>query len=80
NNSVEINFPISDKLKLRASIFYDFGMIGKKNLSEIKRQSTGISLDWNTPLGPLNFIFSKPIKKKAGDETNVFEFSIGSQF
>ncbi len=80
NSTIELNFPLIDKLKLRGSIFYDYGMIGEKNLSEIKRQSTGISLDWNTPMGPLNFVFSKPLNKKAGDKTETFSFSIGSQF
>lgn len=80
NSSTEINFPLINKLKLRASIFYDYGMIGEKKLNEIKRQSVGISLDWTTPMGPLVFVFSKPIDKKPGDKTNTFEFSIGSQF
>ncbi|MBZ7992907.1 outer membrane protein assembly factor BamA [Campylobacter sp. RM9333] len=80
NSSVEINFPLINKLKLRGSIFYDYGMIGEKKLNEIKRQSAGISLDWSTPMGPLVFVFSKPIDKKSGDKTNTFEFSIGSQF
>lgn len=80
NSSAEINFPLINKLKLRGSIFYDYGMIGEKKLNEIKKQSVGISLDWSTPMGPLVFVFSKPIDKKSGDKTNTFEFSIGSQF
>ena len=80
NSSAEINFPLIDKLKLRGSVFYDYGMIGEKNLNEIKRQSTGISLGWDTPMGQLIFVFAKPIDKKPGDKTETFEFSIGSQF
>ncbi|WP_267524477.1 outer membrane protein assembly factor BamA [Campylobacter sp. MG1] len=80
NSSVELNFPLIDKLKLRGSVFYDYGMIGEKKLSEIKKESVGLSLDWTTPMGPLNFVFSKPLNKKDGDKTNTFEFSIGSTF
>lgn len=80
NSSVELNFPLINKLNLRGSLFYDYGMIGEKKISEIKKESVGISLDWTTPMGPLNFVFSKPLNKKDGDKTNTFEFSIGSTF
>ena len=44
------------------------------------RSSTGIALDWFTPLGPLNFSVALPISKKNGDKTETFRFSIGTSF
>ncbi|MBX0603646.1 BamA/TamA family outer membrane protein, partial [Campylobacter coli] len=52
-NSVELSFPLIDRIKLRGSVFFDYGMIGRKNLDEIKRMSTGIGIEWITPIGPL---------------------------
>ena len=44
------------------------------------RTSTGIALDWFTPVGPLNFSLAKPITKKESDKTESFRFNIGTTF
>lgn len=80
NNSVEISFPIIDRVKMRGVIFYDYGMIGSRSLKEIKRSSYGTGIEWITPIGPLQLIFAKPINPAKNDETNSFEFSIGRRF
>lgn len=79
-NSVELSFPLIDRIKLRGSIFFDYGMIGRKNLDEIKRMSTGIGIEWITPIGPLQLVFAKPLNDKKGDDTNSFEFNLGTRF
>lgn len=79
-NSVELSFPLIDRIKLRGSLFFDYGMIGNKNLDEIQRMSTGFSVEWITPIGPLQLIFAKPLNNKKGDDINNFEFSIGTRF
>ena len=65
---------------MRLTAFVDYGMIGDRSLSEIKRASVGAQIEWRSPFGPVNFIFAKPINKKAGDRTATFEFTIGSKF
>ncbi|QWU79510.1 beta-barrel assembly machinery complex, BamA/YaeT protein [Campylobacter novaezeelandiae] len=79
-NSVELSFPLIDRIKLRGSVFFDYGMIGKVNLDEIKRMSTGVGVEWITPIGPLQLIFAKPLNKKKGDDTSTFEFTLGTRF
>lgn len=79
-NSAELSFPLIDRIKLRGSLFFDYGMIGTKSLDEIQRMSTGFSLEWITPIGPLQLIFAKPLNNKKGDNINKFEFSIGTRF
>lgn len=79
-NSAELSFPLIDRIKLRGSLFFDYGMIGNKSLDEIQRMSTGFSFEWITPIGPLQLIFAKPLNKKKGDDVNNFEFSIGTRF
>lgn len=81
NNSVELSFPIIDRIKLRGALFFDYGMIGAQNdLTQIQRYSTGVTLEWITPIGPLQLIFAKPLNKKSYDETNSFEFTLGTRF
>ncbi len=44
------------------------------------RSSTGLGLDWLTPVGPLSFSLTKPITKKSTDKTETFRFNLGTTF
>ena len=44
------------------------------------RSSTGLAVDWLTPIGPLSFSFSQPITKADTDKTETFRFDIGTTF
>ena len=44
------------------------------------RSSTGIAVDWFTPIGPLNFSLSQPITKVSTDKTETFQFNLGTTF
>ena len=44
------------------------------------RSSTGIGLDWLTPIGPLSFSLTQPITKKSTDRTETFRFNLGTTF
>jgi outer membrane protein insertion porin family len=79
-NSVELSFPLMPRAKVRWGLFYDYGMIGKEKFSAIKRSGAGALIEWFSPVGPIQFIFSKPLNDKPGDKTSKFEFSLGSQF
>lgn len=80
SNSLEMSFPLVPEARMRATAFYDYGMIGDKSLSEISRSSVGVSLEWFSPVGPLQLVFAKPLGQKEGDQTAVFEFTIGQRF
>lgn len=83
-NSVELSFPIIDRVKLRGALFLDYGVIDEKKAffdkNSIQRYSTGLSLEWITPMGPLQFVFAKPLNRKSGDDTETFEFTMGTRF
>ena len=49
------------------------------NSSKI-RSSTGFTIDWLTPIGPLNFVLSQPITKNSSDVTENFRFDLGTTF
>ena len=44
------------------------------------RSSTGLAIDWFTPIGPLNFSFATPITKASSDVEQTFRFDIGTTF
>lgn len=78
-NSVEMSFPLVERLKMRGALFFDYGMIGEDDLS-IKRGGTGVALEWISPLGPIGLIFAQPVMDKSGDDKASFEFTIGQKF
>ncbi len=44
------------------------------------RMSAGVTLVWVSPMGPIGFSLAEPIRKKAGDRTEFFSFSLGRTF
>ncbi|MCW5626751.1 MAG: outer membrane protein assembly factor BamA, partial [Burkholderiales bacterium] len=75
-------FPGADKDKsLRLSSFVDVGNVGDNtyNFGEI-RASTGLSLNWFSPVGPLKLSFAFPIKTQDGDRFQRIQFTLGTTF
>ena len=48
--------------------------------SNVIRSSTGLGLDWLTPIGPLSFSLTQPVSKKSTDKTETFRFNLGTTF
>ncbi len=44
------------------------------------RSSTGIAVNWFTPIGPLTFSYSVPLSEAKTDKTESFRFRIGTSF
>ncbi|CRD69880.1 outer membrane protein assembly factor BamA [Bordetella pertussis] len=44
------------------------------------RFSAGIGLSWQSPLGPLQLSYARPLNSKSGDDTQAFQFQIGTGF
>ena len=79
--------PIFDNLdNMSFSTFYDaanvWGVDYNSSLSDNSkiRSSVGISANWYTPVGPLNFSFAQPITKASSDKTEGFRFNLGTSF
>ena len=79
-NSFELSFPLVPSAKMRWATFFDYGMIGEKNFTEIKKSGYGVLFEWFSPVGPLQFIFSRALAPDPGDKTSSFEFNLGGTF
>jgi len=44
------------------------------------RSSTGFALNWSSPLGPMTFVLSQNLSKANTDETESFNFNLGTTF
>ena len=44
------------------------------------RSSTGIGLEWFSPIGPFTFTLAQPITKIDTDKTQSFQFNVGTTF
>jgi len=79
-NSVEASIPISKRSKLRLTGFIDYGWIGVDDFEMANRGGYGVSIDWISPMAPIQFIFSRPFNDKVGDDISKFEFTMGRRF
>ena len=68
---------------LRMSAFLDSGYVWGENqpvhLADM-RASVGIGVSWISPIGPLKFSIAKPIRTRPGDQTQTFQFTVGTAF
>jgi len=79
-NTVEASIPLSNAAKMRLAFFYDYGMIGEDSFDQIQKSSYGASIEWFSPMGPINLIFSRAINPEKLDRTSNFEFTMGRRF
>lgn len=85
--NVTTNLPIFQSLEtMDFNLFYDaanvWGVDYSSNVDDSNkiRSSTGVALDWYTPIGPMSFSFSQHITKKSTDTTESFRFNLGTTF
>ena len=86
--SLELIFPTpfaGDTRSMRTAFFIDGGQVFDTDRNfdprlEDVRLSAGVGFQWITAVGPLAFSLAKPLNDKDGDETQVFQFSLGQTF
>ena len=84
----EVNLPklLPETTRTDVGLFLDLGNVwGVDYDSAIEdsnkiRSSTGASINWLSPLGPMNFVFATNLTKASTDETEGFNFNLGTQF
>ena len=79
-----LQFPmpgVKETDQARLSLFGDAGQVYADSAKlEDLRYSAGVAIAWMTPIGPLSFTYASALNSESGDETEGFQFSIGSAF
>jgi outer membrane protein insertion porin family len=85
--NAKANLPVLQNLEtMDFNLFYDaanvWGVDYSNSIDDSNkiRSSTGLSVDWYTPIGPMNFSLSQPITKSNTDKTEGFRFQLGTTF
>ena len=84
----DANLPnfLPEDTKTDINLFLDFGNVwgvdydSSLDDSNKIRSSTGLAANWISPLGPMTFILSTNISKANTDETESFNFNLGTTF
>ena len=84
----ETNLPnvLPENSNADVGLFLDFGNVwGVDYDSSIDdsnkiRSSTGVTVNWLSPIGPLNFVISQNLSKTDTDVTESFTFNLGTTF
>jgi len=92
---LEADFPVGlpEEYGIKGGVFWDVGSVwGLDNANGgiaggspvddklYLRSAVGVSVFWDTPIGPLRFNLSRPVKKQSYDKPRNFDLTISSQF
>lgn len=85
--SLSSTFPnyLPEKWNAKTIIFLDAGNVWSVDYDESLdsnsiRSSTGISLDWISPIGPISLTLAQTLSSEDGDLEESFTFNLGSTF
>ena len=92
NYAAAINFDaklpnlLPDSYNADVGLFLDLGNVwgvdydDSLDESNELRSSTGVNINWLSPVGPVSFTFATNLAKASTDKTESFNFSLGTQF
>ncbi len=87
--TTEVSVPtgIPKDVGMKANLFVDFGAVGDtdETQNDIEdefafRATSGLSISWKSPFGPVRFDFATALKKENYDKAKSFRFSVGTRF
>ncbi|MDC0032036.1 outer membrane protein assembly factor BamA [Pelagibacteraceae bacterium] len=86
STETNIDLPI-ENFDITSTLFVDVGSVwgldnrfGSIDDKHKLRSSLGINFIWDSAIGPINFVFAKPLQKQTTDKTDNFYFDIGYNF
>ncbi|HVJ33459.1 MAG TPA: outer membrane protein assembly factor BamA [Terriglobia bacterium] len=90
SGTVSLGFPLGlpEEYQIRGRAFSDFGLVTDPDPdshirirdNDLIRVSAGIGLTWVSPFGPLAVDVALPLRKDGKDQTELFNFSVGTSF
>ena len=85
----EADFPLGlpQEYGISGGAFYDMGSVwgldqagSAQGIDFALRQAVGLSMFWDTPIGPLRLNFSRALEKQSFDKERNFELTISTKF
>jgi outer membrane protein insertion porin family len=89
----EATFPVGlpEEYGVAGGLFFDIGSVWSLNATTLAlapgtdagmhiRSALGVSIFWETAVGPLRFNFTRALSKRSYDQTENFSLSIGKRF
>jgi outer membrane protein insertion porin family len=89
----EATFPIGipEEYGIFGGVFFDVGSVwglsqtaganfATEDTAPKIRSAIGVSLFWETPIGPLRFNFARPLQRQSYDRPELFRFTIDARF
>ena len=86
NLSASLPMVLQNMEDISVKYFLDFGNVWGVDYSDsvdqsnTLRSSTGFSIDWYTPVGPMNFALIQNLSKAESDKVESFQFNLGTTF
>ena len=87
---LDAEFPLGlpEEYGISGGVFYDIGSLWDTDGSLTNvvgndfslRQTVGLSIFWDTPIGPLRFNFSKALQKESFDKEQTFNLTLRTEF
>jgi len=87
---LEADFPLGlpEEYGIKGGVFLDVGSVWSLDATNSTvvgedfalRSVVGVSLFWDTPIGPLRFNFTKALNKESFDEEQTFDLTISTDF
>ncbi len=81
--NIEYVFPIMDEAGIRGVVFFDAGEVTADHAEfgfDSYNKATGLELRWLSPMGPLRLVYGYNLDPSEGEDTTVWDFSIGGSF
>ncbi len=87
---LEAEFPLGlpEEYGITGGVFLDYGSVWDTGINDASieyddftpRTIAGVSIFWDTPIGPLRFNFTEPLDVQPNDETKQFDVTISTSF
>ncbi len=81
--NAEFLFPfpgLKNDRSVRLSAFADAGVVSDRFDGSGLRYSTGVAMNWSSPMGPLKVSIAAPLNAEVGDRKQAFQFTFGGAF
>jgi outer membrane protein insertion porin family len=80
--NLELSFPMIKDMKMKGLVFFDTGNAwdNDETMFTEMRYSVGAGIRWNSPMGPLQFVWGYNLDPEDYEESSAFDFSVGKMF